>query len=581
MIPATRSSPGTGSLAERRRHGRRLAARRSADPAACDLFAVSLCSRRCSSRQGLVSGAIELSRKIAAKHSSRVSALPGWPDHIAGAGAVPRPLRGRAGVLRHDHDRLRRPRRTSVSWHYAAGGEQRGPVDDAAFDRLVASGEVTPDTLVWRAGMPGWQPLREARAGVSPAHALVERRPGTGPTPEPQPTIDPEAAFARIVAEGRRVRVVDSLRRGWDLVFALPGESIGVSALVILTILGSGLLPCVGSIAQVIATGPLVGGWYLYFLKRMRGQPTEWGDAWAGFSSPMVAQLILQYVVAFVASMVAMIPVVAAVFVVLFGSIAAAAAASACPLASRAGCLASSHVGCYLTIAGLRCAESRQHLPFWPRELEGVPRQFLPLLGCPAVWASSTSRLPRVCVGCSAPCRCASPRGHSLLGSLRRRPAGVTRMARGWESSRSRSAGRRRAGALRSAEPHPGHPRPAQSAKRWACRAPSRATRRQRQSSPPGELEEISRTWLAFARSISASRACSCLEFPLLTTNAQALPFPLPTVWLSSPGLGGWELEVPWKLEVGDWQFRRRQFAEPPAGAGTSRAIRSGWLNAM
>ena len=68
--------------------------------------------------------------------------------------------------------------------------------------------------------------------------------------------------------------------------FAEPGQSIGISALVIVTMIGAGFVPCVGSIVQIIATGPLIAAWYLYFLKRMRGQPTEWGDVFAGFSSP-------------------------------------------------------------------------------------------------------------------------------------------------------------------------------------------------------------------------------------------------------------------------------------------------------
>jgi uncharacterized membrane protein len=287
-----------------------------------------------------------------------------------------------------------------MTWHYAVDGGQRRPVDDGELDRLLAVGAVTPDTLVWRAGMAGWQPLRKARAALPEGDALVRARtaqalapaaaPAPAPAAAPEPTIDPAAAFARIVAEGRRVRIMDSLRRGWDLVFALPGESIGVSLLVVVTIVGSGMLPCVGSIAQIVATGPLVGGWYLYFLKRMRGLPTEWGDAWAGFSSPMLVQLVLQYVVAFAANMVVMLPMIAAFFVVIFGSIAATAADE------RLGPLVLVGLGgvgmvavaamIYLSIAfmfALPLIIDKQ-LPFWPAmklSWRVAHQQFLPLLG--------------------------------------------------------------------------------------------------------------------------------------------------------------------------------------------------------
>lgn len=58
-----------------------------------------------------------------------------------------------------------------MNWFYAAGGQQQGPVDEAQLDALIASGQVKPDTLVWREGMANWQPLRDARptSGPSPA----------------------------------------------------------------------------------------------------------------------------------------------------------------------------------------------------------------------------------------------------------------------------------------------------------------------------------------------------------------------------------------------------------------------------
>jgi uncharacterized membrane protein len=292
-----------------------------------------------------------------------------------------------------------------MTWHYAVDGGQRGPVDDVELDRLLAAGNITPETLVWRAGMAGWQPLRDARSGPIPAAALVSRPgsesgPGSGsalglgltpaPVQAPQPTIDPDAAFARIAAEGRRVRIMDSLRRGWELVFAQPGESIGVSALVVLTILGSGMLPCVGSIAQVVATGPLIGGWYLYFLKRMRGLPTDWGDAWAGFSSPMLPQLVLQYVVAFVANLIVMLPMMAAFFFVIFGSIAATAAdermAPLVVVGLGGSALVALAAMIYLSLAFLFALPLiiDKQLPFWPAtklSWRVAHQQFLPLLG--------------------------------------------------------------------------------------------------------------------------------------------------------------------------------------------------------
>ena len=36
--------------------------------------------------------------------------------------------------------------------------------------------------------------------------------------------------------------------------------------------IGAGLVPCVGSILQIVVTGPLTAAWYGYFLRHIRGQ---------------------------------------------------------------------------------------------------------------------------------------------------------------------------------------------------------------------------------------------------------------------------------------------------------------------
>lgn len=45
-----------------------------------------------------------------------------------------------------------------MEWYYANGGNRVGPVQAPAFETLVNDGIIKPDTLVWAAGMPEWQP---------------------------------------------------------------------------------------------------------------------------------------------------------------------------------------------------------------------------------------------------------------------------------------------------------------------------------------------------------------------------------------------------------------------------------------
>jgi len=50
-----------------------------------------------------------------------------------------------------------------MDWYYGDAGKQIGPIDDASFDGLVATGIIHDETLVWRSGMPNWQPYRTIR----------------------------------------------------------------------------------------------------------------------------------------------------------------------------------------------------------------------------------------------------------------------------------------------------------------------------------------------------------------------------------------------------------------------------------
>ena len=53
-------------------------------------------------------------------------------------------------------------------WYYVSNGQQQGPFDDGALDRLVANGTLTNETLVWKEGMVDWSPLRQVRATTPP-----------------------------------------------------------------------------------------------------------------------------------------------------------------------------------------------------------------------------------------------------------------------------------------------------------------------------------------------------------------------------------------------------------------------------
>lgn len=60
---------------------------------------------------------------------------------------------------------------TVMIWHYAEGNEQKGPIDDQEFRRLVDIGTIRASTLVWREDMENWAPWSQVADREMPVPA--------------------------------------------------------------------------------------------------------------------------------------------------------------------------------------------------------------------------------------------------------------------------------------------------------------------------------------------------------------------------------------------------------------------------
>jgi len=56
-----------------------------------------------------------------------------------------------------------------MNWYYVSAGKQVGPVDDPQLQELARTGHIQMDTLVWREGMPEWQPYSTIASPASAA----------------------------------------------------------------------------------------------------------------------------------------------------------------------------------------------------------------------------------------------------------------------------------------------------------------------------------------------------------------------------------------------------------------------------
>ncbi len=98
---------------------------------------------------------------------------------------------------------------------------------------------------------------------------------GTGPD---------TAAFTQVaLAQDYALNIGHCLARGWNLVAHDFWHIVGVAALI-------GLLQHAAhsTLIGIIVSGPLAGGLWLYFLKKIRGEPANVGTAFSGFSVAFV-----------------------------------------------------------------------------------------------------------------------------------------------------------------------------------------------------------------------------------------------------------------------------------------------------
>jgi type IV pilus assembly protein PilA len=122
-------------------------------------------------------------------------------------------------------------------WFHAEGNRQQGPLPAEQLVELFRNNQISLDTLVWRDGLPQWQPLRsvvDELGLIVPAIDAARDEPGLQP-PAPQPPVLPAATPYAHSAPAA----------------ALPPQKKGLSGCALTAIIGGALLLVVVPIAVV------------------------------------------------------------------------------------------------------------------------------------------------------------------------------------------------------------------------------------------------------------------------------------------------------------------------------------------
>ncbi len=183
---------------------------------------------------------------------------------------------------------------SATHWYYEKDGNKAGPVDETRLGELIASGEVTGDSLVWREGLADWIPLRDANfaapAGCSspvvPPVLGGEPLPEAGSNPAPAPPQAPPPVQPQVFVP-RRVSLKPDfdfgigslLGRAWSLVFSDFWPFVGLFALAFILVgVASNLVVTVFFLSY-----PILGGYMYYTLTRFRGGSAEVDSLFDGF----------------------------------------------------------------------------------------------------------------------------------------------------------------------------------------------------------------------------------------------------------------------------------------------------------
>jgi len=178
------------------------------------------------------------------------------------------------------------------------GADQKeyGPVSAEQLRQWLTEGRVNGLTSVWSEAGADWRPL-----SAYPEFAdLLGSRPSGASEPPPygaQPGLS-----AEVFARDYDLDIGRCVGDAWTLLksnFGLIFGGVAIFFLIQIGLSGLSQIPFVGlvfSLANLILSGPLLGGLYYFLLKNIRRQPVEIGDVFAGFRLAF-GQLLLGYLV--------------------------------------------------------------------------------------------------------------------------------------------------------------------------------------------------------------------------------------------------------------------------------------------
>jgi len=168
-----------------------------------------------------------------------------------------------------------------------ADGKEYGPVTAAKIHEWINGGRANLTTKAKLVDEGVWKTLGEFAEFSAPPAATAAPDAAAAPSAAPvQPAgpVEAKAYAAELIARAAPLDIFGCLSRSFDLWKANLLPLVGVTFVVFLVTAILGAVPILGAIVNIVLSGVFYGGLYYYYLGKMRGEPREFGDAFAGFS---------------------------------------------------------------------------------------------------------------------------------------------------------------------------------------------------------------------------------------------------------------------------------------------------------
>lgn len=181
-------------------------------------------------------------------------------------------------------------------------GKEYGPVpvdrirDWIAGGRANAATRIRRDSGEWTTigALPEFADQVTAQQVPPPAARPAAATPLAAAAPDGR---EPKAIADEFIANAVELDVFSCLGRSFELWKNNFFPLVGVTLVVVLIMAAIGFVPIIGTIGSLLLTGVFYGGLYYFYLGLMRGEPREFGDAFAGFNRSlgplMVAGLLV------------------------------------------------------------------------------------------------------------------------------------------------------------------------------------------------------------------------------------------------------------------------------------------------